>query len=178
MYDEDGHRKSTLRLMIELILVVMDQEHLLWTPTYQDMGDKREKFFASTNWELQNGYDAMRYQEEQGVRTPAELMNRIADVGTELSEVRQGKAYYTRAVQRNANDHYAKLKVKYLTEQETRLKKDYHDLKFIEAHSLDAAYEIERQIMKELGPRSLDDMIARVQASMTQEAVDIGRNGR
>jgi hypothetical protein len=69
-------------------------------------------------------------------------------------------------------------KVKYLTEQETRLKKDYHDLKFLEAHMLDAAYEIERLIRQEQEPRRLDDILAKVQARQTQVAVDIGRNGR
>jgi hypothetical protein len=119
IYDEDGHRKSTLRLMIELMLVVMDKEYLLMDfSNVQDMGDKREKFFASTNRDIQRGYDAMHLQEVHGVRTTAELDSRIEQVGTELSEVRQGLAYYTRALSRERTVYNAN-KVKYLTEQET-----------------------------------------------------------
>lgn len=177
LYDEDGHRKSTLHLMIELMLVVMDKEYLLWTPTGQDMGDRREKFFASTNWDIQKGYDAMHLQEVHGVRTPAELESRIAQVGTALSEVRQGKAYYTRALELDPCLYNAD-KVKQLTAQEDSLRKEYHDLKFIESYSTKAQYELERLIMQEQGPRSLDDILAKVQARQTQGGVDFGRNGR
>lgn len=179
LYDEDGHRKSTLRLMIELMLVVMDKEYLLMDfSKVQDQGDKREKFFASTNWDIQRGYDAMHFQEMHGVRTPAELTNRIAEVGTALSEVRQGKAYYTNALKQNENDYYAKLKVEKLTAQETQLRKDYHDLKFIESHNAEAMYALERLIRQTEGPRRLDDILAKVQSVQSKEGVDFGRSGR
>lgn len=38
---------------------------------------------------------------------------------------------------------FAKKKISDLTEQEKRLKKDYHDLKFIEKHICDTEYRIE-----------------------------------
>lgn len=178
IYDEDGHRKSALHLMIELMLVVMDKEYLLMDfSNVKDMGSKREKFFASTNWDIQNGYEAMHLQEVHGVRTPAELESRIAQVGTELSEVRQGKAYYTRALELEPTVYNAN-KVKQLTEQEDRLRKEYHDLKFIESHSTKAQYELERLIRQEQGPRSLDDILAKAQAQMSQSGVDFGRGGR
>lgn len=163
----------------------------------------------------------MRFQEEQGVRTFAELNGRIEQVGTELSEVRQGLRYYTNAVERGdelyqailtfntmearlkkngalteeekmiGNEAYrimakhncteplqigefsrkrqfAEKKVKYLTEQEQRLKKDYHDLKFIDSHSEHLAESIEYYVYRNQATHSLDDLINR--ANSTQKA--------
>lgn len=154
-YDEDGNRKPVLLLMIELVLVAMDQEHLLMDfSDVHDMGDKHEKFFASTNWDIQKGYNAMHLQEVYGVRTPEELSGRIQQVGIDLSEVRQGKAYYTRALELNPTLYNAK-KVEDLTAKEQQLKQEYRDLKYVEAHTRDMYLEIERSLRS----GSLDAMI-------------------
>lgn len=122
IYDDSGRRKSSLELLIELLLVVMDKEYLLMDfSNVHDMGDEREQFFASTNWSLQNSYNAMHYQDKHGIRTQAELSDRVSSVGTELSEVRQGKAYYEKVV--NKGDTLYKAIRTHIT-MEARLKKN------------------------------------------------------
>lgn len=122
LYDDNGHRKSSLELLIELLLVVMDKEYLLMDlNNLHDMGDEREQFFASKNWTIQNSYDAMRYKDEHGIRTQAELSDRVASIGTELSEVRQGKAYYEKVV--NKGDMLYKAIRTHIT-MEARLRKN------------------------------------------------------
>lgn len=155
-YDKEGNRKSTLRLMVELLLIVTDNEHLLMDCTYEDQGDKREQFFASTNWEIQKSYNAMHFQDKYGVRTPEELTNRIAAVGSDLAEARQGYSYYKKALEINPNDYYAKRKVSDLDAQISDLKQEYRDLKFVQSYQ----YEAERQL---LYGNHLDDLINRAQ---------------
>lgn len=55
---------------------------------------------------------------------------------------------------------FAEKKISDLTEQEKRLKKDYHDLKFIEKHIRDTEYRIEQEIYHQSKTRSLDDLIS------------------
>jgi hypothetical protein len=156
LYDDDGNRKPTLLLMIELVLVVMDQEHLLMDfSNVHDIGGEHEKFFASTNWDIQKGYNAMHLQGKYGVRTPEELSGRIQQVGIDLSVVRQSKAYYTKALELNPTLYNAR-KVEELAAKEEELKQEYRDLKFVEVHTYDMYREIERSIRS----GSLDDAIA------------------
>ena len=58
---------------------------------------------------------------------------------------------------------FAERKVKNLTEQEQRLKKDYHDLKFIDSHSEHLAESIEYYVCHNQATHSLDDLIARAE---------------
>lgn len=55
---------------------------------------------------------------------------------------------------------FAEKKISDLTEQEKRLKKDYHGLKLIEKHIRDAEYRIEQEIYRQSKTRSLDDLIS------------------
>ena len=55
---------------------------------------------------------------------------------------------------------FAEKKINDLTEQEKHLKKDYHDLKFIEKHIHDMEYRIEQEIYQQSKTRSLDDLIS------------------
>ena len=55
---------------------------------------------------------------------------------------------------------FAEKKISDLTEQEKRLKKDYHNLKFIEKHIRDTEYRIEQEIYRQSKTRSLDDLIS------------------
>ena len=64
---------------------------------------------------------------------------------------------------------FAERKVKNLTEQEQRLKKDYHDLKFIESHSEYMAESIEYYVYHNNDTHSLDDLIGRA-TSKTKSA--------
>ncbi len=211
-YDDDGHHKPLIVLLIELMFLVVTQEKN-YVGTQVDFRPDRE---------LQALYDCVRYQSEQGVRTFAELNGRIEQVGTELSEVRQGQRYYSNAVERGnelykailtyntmeirmkkrslteeekmilaeakrimeKNDctdpwkisgfftkrQYAEKKVKDLAEQEQRLKKDYHDLKFIENHSEHLEDSIRRYIQQEQKTSSLDELIAKAKSAETRSA--------
>lgn len=102
LYDDDGYRKPFIVLMIELLYLVVTNEELYYREKYPQglPPGKYEKFFASTNWALQNSYDAFRYQREQGIRTYAELNQRIEQVGTDLAEARKGLAYYKKTIEK------------------------------------------------------------------------------
>lgn len=159
LYDDEGNRKPLIQLMFELLyLVVTNEEYIYITGKEQT---ENEKVYWGTNKQLQAEYDAMRYAEEQGIRTPSELQGRIQAVGTELSEVRQGMAYYSRR-----EDEFAKRKIRNLTEQEERLKKDYRQLKYIENKQKEMEYAIERYIRS---GQSLDDILAAAQKRATQQ---------
>lgn len=152
LYDRDGRRKPLLYLMIELILVATNNEYLLMD--FHDMGDKREKFFASTNWKIQNGYNAMHFREKHGIYTPNELDCSIKMVGTELAELRQGLAYYKKAYEINPANDYAKFKVENLERRIAERKQAYRELKFVEKHIYDE-------------PMALDDLIGMAEARKT-----------
>ena len=209
-YDDYGYHKPMLGLMIELMYLASTQEEHYFREKYPQ---RVETFYHKPDEELQAMIDCFRYQKEQGVRTFAELNGRIEQVGTELSEVRQGLRYYKNAVERgnelyqailtfntmearlkkngalteeekmvgdeayrimakhNCEEPYlagefiskrqfAERKVKYLIEQEQRLKKDYHDLKFIDSHSEHLAESIEYYVYQNRATHSLDDLIS------------------
>ncbi len=161
LYDNDGNRKPLIQLVFELLyLVVTNEEYVYFTGKELPPGEY-EKAPWSNNKQLQASYDAMRFAEEHGIRTPSELQASIQAVGTELSEVRQGIAYYT-----NRGDEYGRLKVEKLKEQEERLKKDYRELKHIEGHREKMEYEIERYIRS---GQSLDDLIAMAKSQTGQK---------
>ncbi len=149
LYDDEGNRKPLIQLMFELLYLVVTNEEYIYITGKEST--ENEKVYWGTDKQLQASYDAMRYAEEQGVRTPSELQARIQAVGTELSEVRQGIAYYT-----NRKDEYGRLKVIKLKEQEEQLKRDYRQLKYIEHKRDEMQYEIERYIYS---GRSLDDLL-------------------
>lgn len=159
LYDDEGNRKPLIQLMFELLyLVVTNEEYIYITGEEQT---ENEKVYWGTNKQLQAEYDAMRYAEEQGIRTPSELQASIQVVGTELSEIRQGMAYYSRR-----EDEFAKRKIRNLTEQEERLKKEYRQLKYIENKQKEMEYAIERYIRS---GRSLDDLLANAKSRTTQQ---------
>ena len=153
LYDNDGNRKPLIQLMFELLYLVITQEEYIYLSDIKGLPPGE---YEKVNWghdkQLQASYDAMHYAEVQGVRTPAELQARIQAVGTELSEIRQGIAYYT-----NRKDEYGRLKVIKLKEQEEQLKRDYRQLKYVESQKAKMEYEIERYIRS---GRSLDDILA------------------
>lgn len=222
LYDDDGYRKPFIVLMIELLYLVVTNEELYYREKYPNglPPGKHEKFFASTNWALQNSYDAFRYQEEQGVRSYAELAQRIEQVGTDLSEARKGLAYYKKTIENGDDLHkailtfntiehrkkkngslteeeqqiwteayrimsaykcndpiqlndfwnrrqFAEKKVKDLEEQVQRLKKDYHDLKFIDSHTAELNLGVEQYVWSNARTHSLDDIIGRVNTPET-----------
>lgn len=229
-YDDYGYHKPMLNLMVELMYLVSTQEEHYFREKYPQ---RVETFNSKTDTKLQAMIDCSRYQREQGVRTFAELNGRIEQVGTELSEVRQGKKYYENAIERgnelyqailtfntmearlkkngalteeekmvgneayrimakhNCTEPYttgefirkrqfAERKVKNLTEQEQRLKKDYHDLKFIDSHSEHLAESIEYYVYRNQETHSLDDLISnatsKTKSAETRSARDyIGR---
>lgn len=153
LYDNDGNRKPLIQLMFELLYLVVTNEEYIYLSDIKGLEPgEHEKVYWGTNKQLQASYDAMHYAEMQGVRTPSELQARIQAVGTELSEVRQGIAYYT-----NRGDEYGRLKVIKLKEQEERLKLDYRQLKYVESQKAKMEYEIERYIRS---GQSLDDLLA------------------
>ncbi len=159
LYDDEGNRKPLIQLVFELLyLVVTNEEYIYITGKEQT---ENEKVYWGTNKQLQASYDAMHYADEQGIRTPSELQARIQAVGTELSEVRRGLAYYSRR-----EDEFAQRKIKNLTEQEERLKKDYRQLKYVESQKAKMEYEIERYIRS---GQSLDDILKAAQSRATQK---------
>lgn len=162
LYDKDGNRKPLIQLMFELLyLVVTNEEYIYLTDIKGLPLGEYEKATWSNNKQLQASYDAMHFAEVHGVRTLRDLQTRIQAVGTELSEVRQGIAYYT-----NRGDEYGRLKVEKLREQEERLKKEYRELKHVEAHKAKMEYEIERYIRS---GKSLDDLLASAKSRATQQ---------
>lgn len=162
LYDKDGNRKPLIQLMFELLYLVVTNEEYIYLSDIKGLPPgEYEKAPWSNNKQLQASYDAIHFAELQGVRTPSELQARIQAVGTELSEVRQGIAYYT-----NRGDEYGRLKVEKLREQEERLKKDYRQLKHIEGHKQKMEYEIERYIRS---GQSLDDLLKDAQSRAGQK---------
>lgn len=209
-YDQHGYHKPLLVLLLELILLVSRYEGQVYFEKYPQSALK-----AQRDWRMQNLYDSFRYQQEQGVRTPAELEGRIQSVGTDLSEARKGLAYYKKTIEKGDDLYkailtfntmerrkeengslseeeqmiwkeayrimsahqctqplqigdffrrrqFAEKKVKDLDEQIKKLKKDYHDLKFIESHSADTRAEIEKYVHhNNAGNHSIDDLIRR-----------------
>ena len=160
MYDDEGNRKPLIQLTFELLYLIITQEEYIYLSDLKGLEPgENEKVYWRNNKLLQDSYDAMHFAEEQGVRTPAELQARIQAVGTELSEVRQGIAYYT-----NRGDEYGRLKVNKLREQEERLKRDYRQLKHIESQKAKMEYEIERYIYNNKENMSLEDLLRNAQA--------------
>lgn len=162
LYNDDGNRKPMIQLMFELLYLVITQEEYIYLSDIKELPPgEYEKVNWRNNKRLQDSYDAMHFAEIHGIRTPSDLQTRIGAVGTELSEVRQGIAYYT-----NRGDEYGKLKVAKLQEQEERLKKEYRELKHIEAHKAKMEYEIERYIRS---GQSLDDLLANAKSRAGQK---------
>lgn len=162
LYDNDGNRKPLIQLMFELLYLVITQEEYIYLSDIKGLEPgEHEKVYWGTNKQLQASYDAMHYAEEHGIRTPSELQASIQVVGTELSEVRQGIAYYT-----NRGDEYGRLKVEKLREREEQLSRDYRQLKYIESKKQEMEYEIERYIRS---GRSLDDLLANAKSRATQQ---------
>lgn len=162
LYNDDGSRKPLIQLMFELLYLVVTQEEYIYLSDIKGLPPgEYEKAPWSNNKQLQASYDAMHYAEVHGVRTMAELESRIQAVGTDLSEVRQGIAYYT-----NRGDEYGRLKVEKLKEQEERLKKEYRELKYVESHKQKMEYEIERYIRS---GKSLDDILKDAQSRAGQK---------
>ena len=162
LYNDDGNRKPLIQLMFELLYLVVTQEEYIYLTGIKGLPPgENEKAPWRNNKRLQDSYDAMRFAEEHGIHTPADLQARIGAVGTELSEVRQGMAYYT-----NRGDEYGRLKVEKLKVQEERLKKEYRELKHIEAHKAKMEYEIERYIRS---GQSLDDLLKDAQSRAGQK---------
>lgn len=159
LYDDNGNRKPLIQLMFELLYLVVTNEEYIYITGKE--ATENEKVYWGTNKQLQASYDAIHYAEEQGIRTPSELQARIQAVGTELSEVRQGLAYYSRR-----EDEFAKRKIQKLTEQEERLKRDYRQLKYIENQKAQMEYEIERYIRS---GKSLDDILNDAQSRAGQK---------
>lgn len=205
IYDEFGRKRTILELLIMLAILYAKQEGIIPTP-YEEL--EHRTIIMHRDWKAQNAMDLIRYQREQGVRTPDELQSRIQAVGTDLAEAKRGLAYYKKAVENGKElkqaataffrlakvrkeralteeeemvakeayrimcahkcykredvyefidrDHYSRRKVEDLEEQVKKLKKDYHDLKFIEAHIDDARREIECRMYT---GQSLDDLI-------------------
>lgn len=71
---------------------------------------------------------------------------------------------------------YAKKKVNQLQEHEKRLKKDYHDLKFIESHNSDIQNRIEYYTYRNQDSHSLNDLISRAQPEKTDRQTDYDKN--
>ena len=162
LYDKDGNRKPLIQLMFELLYLVVTQEEYIYLTDIKGLPPgEYEKAPWRNNKQLQASYDAMHFAEVHGIRTLSDLQVRISAVGTELSEVRQGIAYYT-----NRGDEYGRLKVSKLQEQEERLKKEYRELKHIEAHKTKMEYEIERYIRS---GQSLDDLLKDAQSRAGQK---------
>ena len=162
LYDNDGNRKPLIQLMFELLYLVITQEEYIYLSDIKGLEPgEYEKVYWRNNKQLQASYDAMHYAEEHGIRTPSELQASIQVVGTELSEVRQGVAYYT-----NRGDEYGRLKVEKLREREEQLSRDYRQLKYIESKKQEMEYEIERYIRS---GRSLDDLLANAKSRATQQ---------
>ncbi len=159
LYDDEGNRKPLIQLMFELLYLVVTNEEYIYITGKE--ATENEKVYWGTNKQLQASYDAIHYADEQGIRTPSELQARIQAVGTELSEVRQGLAYYARR-----EDEFAQRKCKNLAEQEERLKKDYRQLKYIDSKQKEMEYEIERYIRS---GQSLDDLIAYAKSQAGQK---------
>lgn len=159
LYDNDGNRKPLIQLMFELLYLVVTNEEYIYITGKE--ATENEKVYWGTNKQLQASYDAMHFGEEQSIRTPSELQAKIQAVGTELSEVRQGLAYYSRR-----EDEFAQRKTKNLTEQEGRLKKDYRQLKYIESKQKEMEYAIERYIRS---GQSLDDLLKDAQSRAGQK---------
>lgn len=170
-YYDDGSRKPSLVVLIELLLVVRANEEQYFLERYPQAD------FGPTNWKVQNALDTLRYREEQDVRTPVELAERIADVGNSLAEARQGLTYYMNA----PDSPFARKKIKDLEEQIQKLKKDYHDLKFIESHEAQCRVEIERYFWENEGKHTLDDLINRAcdaQNAQFERSKEIEKNSK
>lgn len=211
-YDDRGYHKPTLVLIFELLLLVCTNEQRYFEERYPQAD------FGPTNWKVQHALDAMRYREEQDVRTPVELSARIEAVGKDLAEARKGHTYYMKAIE-NGEDLYraiaafntkdapeevrreayrimaahkctepdkvadfmkrrqfAEKKVKDLDEQIERLRKDYHDLKFIESQEAEYRVAIERYVWENAGSHSLDDLLNRAKTSQNETSKKIEKN--
>ena len=211
-YDDHGYHKPTLVLIFELLMLVCANEQRYFEERYPQAD------FGPTSWKAQNALDALRYREEQDVRTPAELTARIATVGTDLAETRKGHTYYMKAIEKgedlyraivafNTEDapeevrkeayrimaahkctepaqvedfmkrrQFAEKKVKDLDAQLERLRKDYHDLKFIESHEAEFRVAVERYVWENAGTHSLDELLNRAQNSQNEVPKKIEKN--
>lgn len=204
-YDDNGYHKPLLVLIVELMFAVNYNEE----PRYREKYPNATKAnFGGTDWSIQKKLDMLHYQDEQCVRTPDEVAQKIQAVGTDLSEARRGLSYYKSTIDKGEDLHravqafreldskedrteeedmvrteayrimaahkcttpveigdfykrreFAEKKVKDLDEQVKSLKKDYHDLKFIESNSAKIRYELERMIFANEGTHGLDDII-------------------
>ena len=93
VYDENGRRRTTIELIYVLALVVLNKEEYLWTPTSISPEQENERFFASTNWKVQELVNAIELARKEDLDTPAQLKNRMNIVGADLSRTK--KAYDT-----------------------------------------------------------------------------------
>ena len=88
LYDENGRRRSTLDLIFILAIVIIKNESGLWDPKNIPPGKENEAVFGPTDWKTENMLASLHYATEEGLNNPAEVDNRVNEVGASYSRAR------------------------------------------------------------------------------------------
>lgn len=88
LYDEYGHRRSTLELMLLLAVTVLRKEVGLWDVDEVPTGKENDPIYAPRAWKLQSMIDSIYTARDEGIETPAELKRRLNEAGAAFSRAK------------------------------------------------------------------------------------------
>lgn len=86
--DEDGRERSSVELLFLIAVTVIKSEDGLWYKRKQDDGKEFEIDFGPTDWKMQNMMDSIHVAAEEGLGTPAQIDERVNEVGAAYSRAR------------------------------------------------------------------------------------------
>ncbi len=85
--DDDGYLYPLLNLIFILACIVLQKEDKLWKAKKIPKGKERDPIYARTDWKLQNMMDALAVAREEGLNTPADIDDRLLDIGANYSRI-------------------------------------------------------------------------------------------
>lgn len=86
--DKDGRRRSNVELVFLIAVVVLKNENGLWDPIKIPEDKENEAVFGPIDWKIQNMLDSIHIAEDEGIESPAEVDQRLDQVGASLSRAR------------------------------------------------------------------------------------------
>lgn len=92
MYDERGHKRSLIELILILAVVTIENEYGKWQPSnnpeYGKVEYTNNPIYAKREWKMENMIKTVQIAEEENIKTPSELEERIKKAGKEGSKAK------------------------------------------------------------------------------------------
>ena len=158
--DENGRRRSSIELIFLLARVVLESEDGLWEHRGKfPAGKDNEAVLGRTDWKIQNMMDSIHLATEEGIKTPAQLDQRLHETGAAYSRARTAFQKTKRAQEKMAalNDALNEYedtrelaeRIQALPEgpEKTKLQDQYHDLlaRYKKAKAIMYGYRVTEQ---------------------------------